>query len=34
MRLLHNSALNGFIGNAAEASMVGAAEAAPRLRPA
>jgi hypothetical protein len=34
MQLIHNTALNGFIGKAAEASMVGAAESAPRLRPA
>jgi hypothetical protein len=34
MQRIHDSALNGFIGKAAEASMVGAAESAPRLPPA
>jgi hypothetical protein len=34
MQRIHNSALNGFIGKAAEASMVGAAESAPKLPPA
>jgi hypothetical protein len=31
MQIIHDSALNGFIGKAAEASMVGAAQSAPRL---
>jgi hypothetical protein len=31
MQLIQNSALNSFIGKAAEASTVGAAESAPRL---
>ena len=31
MRLLPDNALNGFIGKAAEASSIGAAESAPRL---
>jgi hypothetical protein len=31
MQLFPDSALNGFIGKAAEASMVGAAESAPGL---
>ena len=29
MQIIQHSALNGFIGKAAEASMVGAAESAP-----
>jgi len=31
MQIIQHSALNGFIGKAAEASMVRAAESAPRL---
>jgi hypothetical protein len=31
MQIIPDSALNGFIGEAAEASMVGAAQSAPRL---
>ena len=31
MQIIHDSALNGFIGKAAEASISGAAQSAPRL---
>jgi len=34
MQLIHNSALNGFSGKPAEASLFGAAQSAPRLPPA